>query len=315
MILNKHIKKRIAQYLKQKLGMYDYRRGWLKGDCPYCGDHKFGANLSQGRTNCFKCGQHPSLIQLIMDLQYFTTIPEVNNYLNTFEGVEFYEELVEPHELKENVTLPEGFHNIKRGENKLARAARKYLEGRGFNIDSLSRKGWGYCNAPGKYFGYIIMPFYIKSKVAYFNARLFLGDGPKFNNPLVEDFGLGKNMLIYNVDSLYMYKTIYAVESVTNATTIGDNSIGLGGKKVSNYQKNIILKSPCERVIIGLDEDAIDDAIKLALGLYPHKKVKIMEFPKQKDINDLGRKATMKISHTSRYLSYNDILSMKFKHN
>jgi len=313
MTFNNHLKRKVAQYLKQKLGMYEYRRGWLKSDCPYCGDHKFGVNLSQGRTNCFKCGNHPTLIELIMDLEYLSTVPEVTAYLNTFEGVAYYEELVEAHDLKENVTLPEGYHNIKRGENKLARAARKYLKGRGFDVEYLSTKGWGYCDT-GKYFGYIIMPFYIKGKVSYFNARLFLGDGPKFNNPLVEDFGLGKNMLIYNVDALYMYKTIYAVESVTNSTTIGDNSIGLGGKKVSNYQKNVILKSPCERVIIGLDDDAIDDSIKLALDLHPFKKVKIMEFPYKVDINDMGRKEAMRISHTTRYLSYNDILSLKFKY-
>lgn len=311
MTLNKHLKKRVAQYLKQRLGMYDYRRGWLKGDCPSCGDHKFGVNIGFNRTNCFKCGYHPTIISLVMELEYLSTLPEVFNYLKTFEGIEFYEEVAEAHQLKENVVLPEGFHNIKRGDNTLARGARKYLKKRGFDIDELSQKGWGYCDK-GKYFGYIIMPFYIKGRISYFNARLYIGDGPKFNNPLVEDFGLGKNMLIYNIDALGIYNTIYAVESVTNATTIGDNAIGLGGKKISQYQRDIILKSPCEKVIIGLDDDAIDDAIKLALHLVQYKKVKILQFPYKQDINDIGKKKTLKISHTSRYLKYNEVLSLKY---
>ncbi|MAO08037.1 MAG: hypothetical protein CL596_04920 [Alteromonas sp.] len=308
--LNKNIKKKLHQYLKQRLGMYDYRRGWLKGNCPYCGAHKFGVNLGQSRSNCFKCENHPSLFQLVMDLEYLSTIPEVLTYLNTFEGVDFYEELVEPHELKKDITLPEGYRNIKRGNNTLARAARNYVKNRGFDIDFVSLKGWGYCDR-GKYFGYLIMPFYMKGKVCYFNARLFLGNGPKFNNPLVEDFGLGKSMLIYNIDALFLYKTIYAFESVTNATTIGDNAIGLGGKKISTWQKNIIIKSPCEKVIIGLDDDAIDDAIKLAFELVDYKKVKILEFPYKKDANDMGRKKTLKLSHTSRYLKYGDIITLK----
>lgn len=312
MILNRDIKKRLNQYLREKLGMYDYRRGWLKSDCPYCGDHKFGVNLSQNRTNCFKCGNHPAPIQLVMDLEYLNSVPETLLYLKSFEGVEFYEEKVEAYQLKEAVTLPEGYHNIKRGNNTLAKAARSYVKKRGFDVDQLSRMGWGYVDKPGKYFGYLIMPFYIGGRVVYFNARKYMGDGPKFNNPLVEDFGLGKNMLIYNIDSLVMYKTIYAVESVMNARTIGDNAIALGGKKVSNYQKNVIIKSPCEKVIIGLDDDAIEDAIKLALDLVHFKKVKIMQFPEKKDINDLGKKKSLKIAHTSRYLNYNQVLSLKY---
>jgi len=37
MVFNNEIKNKINEYLLKKLGMYDYRRGWLKGDCPSCG--------------------------------------------------------------------------------------------------------------------------------------------------------------------------------------------------------------------------------------------------------------------------------------
>lgn len=312
MILTTNVKKKIYQYLLQKLGMYDYRRGWLKGDCPYCGSHKFGVNLGMNRSNCFRCEARPSPLNLIMDVQGFTIIPEVLKYLNIFEGLNYYEEEVKPYKLKDesSVSLPPGYRNISRGDSQLARAARRYLSKRGFDIKKLSEAGWGYC-VEGDYWGYIIIPFYMGGRLVYFNARLFAGDGPKYNNPNIEDFGLGKSMLIYNLDSLGMYKTVYIVESAMNARTIGDNAIATGGKAVSGWQRNVIIKSPVEKVIIGLDDDAIEDAVKLALKFHEHKKVKIMQFPQGKDINDLGRKKSLRISHTSKYLNYNDILSLK----
>lgn len=308
--MNKQIKIRINQYLKEHLGMYDYRRGWLKGDCPSCGDHKFGVNLGISRTNCFKCGYHPSPINLIIETEGLTTFGEAIRFIQGFEGLEYYEEKVEPHQLRKDVLLPEGYKNIRRGDNFMAIRARHYLKKRGFDIEKLSRAGWGYCDS-GKYFGYIIMPFYMQGQLIYFNARRLMGDGPKFNNPPVEDFGLGKSMLIYNIDALAVYKTIYAVESVTNARTIGDNAIALGGKKISQWQKDTIIRSRCERVIIGLDDDGIDDAINLGLSLQQNKKIKIMQFPYKQDINDLGRKKSLKISHTTRYLNYSDLLLLK----
>lgn len=310
-MLNHNIKTKLKEYFVGHLGFYDYRRGWLKGDCPYCGEHKFGVNLTMNRSNCFKCGSHPQPIEIVLEVEGFKTKGQVFNYLGTFEGLDFKEEIIKPHELKTDVKLPDGYINIRRGDSQLGKAARKYVKKRGFDVNKMSMAGWGY-GTEGKYLGYLIMPFYINGKLVYYNARKFFGDGPKFNNPLIEDFGLGKNMLVYNVDALDIYKTIWAVESIMNAETIGDHAIGLGGKKISNYQINLILKSPVQKVIIGLDSDAIDDAVKLALRICRYKSVKIVRFPNGKDINDLGRKRTLVRSYRENYLKYNDILKLKF---
>ena len=45
MFLNSDKKKKLNSYMQSKLGMYEYRRGWLKGDCPECGEHKFGVSI------------------------------------------------------------------------------------------------------------------------------------------------------------------------------------------------------------------------------------------------------------------------------
>lgn len=310
MILNNIRKKQLNEYLQKKYGMYDYRRGWLKGDCPYCGEHKFGVNIGQNRSNCFKCGHNPTPISLVFDKEKITTYVELYRILDNLEGITFYEEAVEVFEIKRDNVLPDGYRNIRSGESILAKAARKYLEKRGFNLKELSRAGFGYCTK-GKYMGYIIMPFYYNNLLVYFNARLYMGNGPKFNNPDIEDFGIGKSFIIYNRDALYIYNRIFIVESVTNARTIGDNAIGMGGKALSSQQINDIIKSPCEKVIIGLDRDAIDYAIKLAFELIDYKKVKIMIMPTDDDINKVGRKKSLIISYKSKYLNYKTLQQLK----
>lgn len=310
MILGTNLKRKINHYLKENLGMYDYRKGWLKGDCPYCGEHKFGVNLGMNRTNCFKCESHPRPIDLIMEIEGLNSMPELLSLLQLFEGIDYVEQEVKALELKSEVTLPEGYRNIKRGDSIIAKAARHFVKKRGFSIDKVSRLGWGYCTK-GKYAGYLIMPFYIANRLVYYNARIFMGPGAKFNNPLIEEFGLGKSMLIYNRDALEIYNKVYLFESVTNSVTMGYNAIATGGKKVSNYQIDKIIKSPCEKLVIGLDDDAIDDAIDLALKISPYKKVKILFFPPGKDANDLGRKETLKLEFRTRYMRYKEVLSLK----
>ncbi len=310
MISGTHLKRKLYQYFTQRAGLQKYRRGWLKGDCPSCGENKWGVNLTLMRTNCFRCKYNDKPIDAIMLLENLVTNNEVFKVLKAFEGIDFYEEAVELYQLKENVTLPEGYKNISRGDSLLACSARNYLIKRGFDIKELAKAGWGYCNKD-KYFGYIIMPFYRNGRLVYFNARRFLGDGPRFNNPLVEDFGLGKSMLMYNSDALLMYDRVFIVEGLMNARTIGDNAVSMGGKKVSNYQINLLIKAPVKKYIIGFDHDGYEDALELAIKLEPFKRVKIMPFKDSRDINDLGRKKSLLITAKQRYLNYNELILLK----
>ena len=65
--LTKEFKGKLHRYFQLKVGSRDYRNGWMKSRCPYCGrEGKFGINLSLNRCNCFRCGEHPSPINLIM---------------------------------------------------------------------------------------------------------------------------------------------------------------------------------------------------------------------------------------------------------
>ena len=295
-----------------KLGAFDYRHGWMKSKCPYCGrDLKFGINLSLNRCNCFRCGEHPSTIDLVMYLERVDTYAEVIKILDQdeFTGYTFKEEKIELKGHKD-LYLPDGFKLLNQGNSTLAKSARAYVKARGFNPEELSKAGWGY-GTKDKYFGYLIIPFHENGTLVYFNARAFLTNGPRYNNPDQAESGLGKSFIIYNKDALYMYKSVFICEGAINAQTMGERGIASGGKNISRYQVNEIIKSPVERITILFDSDAKDRAIDLGLKLVQYKKVRVVFLPENEDANSLGRKKTMKIIWATRYQSYGDLIKMK----
>lgn len=312
MKLNSAIRGKMHQYFIHKLGAFDYRNGWMKSNCPYCGgEKKFGINLSNNRCNCFKCGEHPSPVNLIMHLENTDKFREVLAILGSgdYEGYVFREEKVELRE-KADVILPDGFRNLAMGSSLLAKSARNYLKKRGFDIKQLASKGWGYCNT-GKYLGYIIIPFTEHGQLTYFNARLYMGAGPKYNNPPVTETGLGKSFIIYNVDALEIYRTVYICEGAINAETIGQNGIATGGKAVSRFQVNKFIKSPVERFVILIDPDAKGKALELAFQLVPFKKVKVVFLPDGEDVNSLGKSKTLEYVRKATYQTYQELLTIK----
>lgn len=312
MKLNSNIKGKMHQYFIRKIGAYDYRNSWMKSNCPYCGrEKKFGINLSSNRCNCFRCGEHPSPIGLIMYLENIDSFQEALHILESgdYSGYVFKEEKVELKGKKE-FFLPDGFRNISMGNSVLAKSARNYLKRRGFNIDELARKGWGYCNE-GKYLGYIIIPFTEHGQLTYFNARLYMGAGPKYNNPEVDVTGLGKSFIIYNADALEIYKTVYICEGAINAETIGENGVATGGKSISRYQVNKFIKSPVEKFVILIDPDAKDKALNLAFKLVPFKKVKVVFLPDNEDVNSLGKRKTLEYVRKTTYQTYQELLTIK----
>ena len=54
MKINNNLKGKLYRYFISKINARDYRHGWMKSRCPYCGrEGKFGINLSLNRCNCF----------------------------------------------------------------------------------------------------------------------------------------------------------------------------------------------------------------------------------------------------------------------
>lgn len=313
MKITNQFKSRLKTYFIKRLGAFDYKHGWMKLPvCPYCHrELKMGVNLSMYRTNCFRCNAHPNPSQLVMDIEGFDTYHELINFLNSgkFDELEFHEEKVELAEAKP-LYLPDGFRILSFGKSQVARSIRGYVKSRGFSIQELSRHGIGYATKE-PYFGYLIIPFYYKGQLRYYNARNVIGTGPRYNNPNKDITGVGKEFIIFNYDALEMYRSVFVCEGALNALTMGDRGIATMGKAISAYQVNELLKSSCERFIILLDPDAKKYAINLALKLVAYKKVKVVFLPEGKDVNDLGRKETLRLVYQTRYQSYQDLIQIR----
>lgn len=307
------ITQKLVSYFQKRLDMKPAPRGWLSGDCPDCGaQNKFGIHLGQNRSNCFKCAYHEKPLDILIKIEKFTTYIQAYKYLGTFTDAEYLEIKLDFLESK-SVELPESFRLISLGTSFVSKLAQKYMQNRGFKLLELSMRGVGYCTK-GEYHTRIIIPYYQQGKLIYFNARQFMDVGPKFKNPKVEDFGIGKSMLIYNVDALAMFNRIYLVESATNSLTLGERAIAIGGKILSNYQKDLILRSGIKEVIIILDDDAYLYALQIGLDLVNYVRVKVILMPPKIDVNDLGRSKTIKWAKTHSFLSYSELLTLKIQY-
>lgn len=313
MRFNRNIKSKLYKYFKYRLDLKPSTKGFIRGNCPYCGSKfTFGVNIERLKVNCFKnCGVPKHPITLLMHLEEFETRNEAYDFLKVQQEYEFYDSIVKREKVlaKREVELPESYTLINLGDSILSRIARNYLKGRGYNIDKLAMQGVGYCTS-GQYEGYIIFPFYEQGKLVFFQGRRFAGNGPKMQNPAEEDFGIGKTQLIFNKDALFIYRRIFIMESITNTLTLGDRGIGLLGKKPSTSQISTIIKSPCEELIILLDPDALPEAIKLAMILCQYKKVKLIYWEGNKDVNDLGKKNIMEKIKQFDFLGYSDYFNL-----
>ena len=321
MIYNEAIQKALYAWFTQRLNMEPYHKGWLRGDCPNptCrAIGKFGVNLFHNRSNCFKCGSTTRPITIVMDIEGLTTYHEVRalltNYSSeTFSAFQRKQEVKESPKQKSTLSLPEGYKLLIFGDSQLAKSARAYIKGRGFNIRTLSYQGIGYCDK-GIYLGCIIFPFYYEGKLIYFQARRYIELGEKFQNPDSESFGVGKSELIWNRDALYTYRKIRLMESVTNCLTLGTRGVGILGKKASPIQISTLIQAPVEEYNIILDPDALKEAIGLAYKLIPYKIVKISILPEGQDVNSYGKEKTLKIIKEAEPLTYGKLATIKSKY-
>lgn len=312
MNLNKSTKEKMKEYFMRKLGAFEYKRGWLKCECPYCAGEsrqpKFGIHIAQDRTNCFKCGRTPRPLTLIAELER-TDVSGALKKLKDLRGVKFEEVVLKEFIKAPKMNLPDEYKLIDFGDNIVGRLARKYLKKRGFDISELSLRGVGYCDSGPKK-GHIIIPFYQSGRVVYYNARNFMDDGPRYNNPSAEQDEVGKSHFIYNIDNIPLYEEINVLEGAINCLTLGDDSIAGGGKSFSDYQKNLLIKSDVEKFNIIFDYDAYKLALELGMFLTKNgKRVSIPVIPNNQDPNDIGEEATREIINSAGELSYHRMLA------
>lgn len=305
-------KAQLKTYFMSKIGAFDYRKGWLKSDCPICGaEYKFGINLQSNVARCFKCEYQQQPINLVMHLED-ATFTAARGIVRGLQEARYYEKPAEIYERRPAI-LPNGFRLIDKDDDTiLGKRAYKYVtKQRGIDYRQVKRLKLGYVrDSNSTFYNHLIIPYYSGRKLVYFQARN-MGIGIKFNNPKVDEFGLGQNTLIFNVDALQRYREVTIVESAINTITIAPKSVAILSKTYSKYQVDILKKAPVTTYNIILDPDAYHKALDLALELVGTQAVRIIKLPEDKDVNDVGREYTEEAIKRCNKLTWQDIMVLK----
>lgn len=294
-------KKRLFTYFRNVQLIGKSTNDWWRFNCTFCGGHDTRAvHFGKGCTKCFKCpGEGYFTLTEFVAAAEGIDEDQVRAFLEDFQESEvdftvFKEFKIERKEYT-GISLPYGYKSLMSGTGSIAKRARKYLSGRGFDLEYLDKEGVGYCDEEPadryeNYFGRVIIPFKNELGVLYyFEGRTFIDEDPKYKNPSELAAGIGKAELLYGEHLLYLHEEVVLCEGLLDGLTLS-NGIASKGKKLSSIQKGKILKSPCETIVVGLDPDARKEALDICYDLCDFKKIKLLDLPHGEDINSMGRK-------------------------
>ena len=277
----------VVSTLSNALGSYSNLRGnELAFYCPFCNHHKqkLQVNTETQKWHCWTCNSGGKkltslLKRLDVDRKTISIIREIygdSNYnpQNEDEGTKVYIQLP-----KEFISLneePKGF-------NPEYKHAVHYLNERGITQKEIVKYNIGYCK-DGLYSRRVIIPSYdVNGQLNYFVSRSYYPEEKmKYKNPPIS-----KNVICLE-SQVNWNEPIILCEGVFDAITIKRNAIPLLGKFPSKLLVEKIFMSGVSDIIISLDNDAINEALKAAE--YFRKQginVKMM-YLKDKDASEIG---------------------------
>ena len=268
-------------------GLHYPNRGQISFNCPVCDDgrnkHNLEVNYIDNVYKCWACGDsegtHGSLGK-IFDKYGNKKQKKLYNVLKP-------ETVVKRERKKKTLKLPEGFTLFKDSSPvyPVRRQAMNYLKSRGITDDMIEKFGIGFCDK-GDHAGRIIIPSYNKNgELSYYIARSWNPTSKaKYKNPEAE-----KDKIIFWESLIDWNKDIYLVEGAFDGLFL-DNPIPMLGKHMSELLFDTIYEKAKANVIICLDGDAWENAVKLYHELNGgelYQKIKILKLPMDQDVCDL----------------------------
>ena len=256
-------------------------------NCPECGLEERKGNLEVSLEkhlfHCWACGDvngtHGTLGKLI-DKYGNKKQKKIYNLLQP-------EELKPKEKQKNKLKLPEGFTLFK--DSSLVYPIRKqaynYLIKRGITDNIIEKYGIGFCDK-GSFSGRIIIPSYdSKNQLNYFIARSWDPNSrAKYKNP-----ESAKDEIIFFENMINWDEDIYLCEGAFDAIFL-PNSIAMLGKHMSELLLTTLYEKANGNIILCLDSDAFQDAVKLYHNLNGGRlygKIKIIKLTGDSDVADL----------------------------
>mgnify|MGYP001173447123 FL=1 len=276
--------------------------------CPSCKHHKkkLSINLPTQKFQCWVCGfkghkAYRILKKTNASPTHFSRLHDLNKSYN-FKKKKIYvkeDSLQLPQEFKPLYpTTNDNFHLL----------AVKYLtEVRGLTQLDCIKYNIGYCDS-GLYKNMIIFPSYnSEGDLNYFVGRSFLADSYiKHRQPK------GANKDIIGLEFYINWNLpIILCESPLDAISIKRNAIPLYGKKIHDSLMSKLISPSVKQIYLALDADAMKNALEYAEKLIGFgKEVFILDFG-DKDPNDTEFVDIINILHSSKQLTYSNIIKRK----
>ena len=210
------------------------------------------------------------------------------------------------HEAKTIRSLPNEFKSLCNGGDSIVkRHALNYLYKRGIDDSDILKYNIGYCD-DGLYSNRIIIPSYdADGKLNFFVGRDFYSSKMKYRNSPTTKNIIGFDLFI-NWD-----EPIILCEGVFDAMAFKRNAIPLFGKNVmSNLQKKII-ETKVKVIYLALDNDALEDTIKISEYFINNGiDVRMMKF-KEKDPSEIGFESLLYLINKTTKTKFSDLMRLK----
>jgi DNA primase len=268
-------------------GLHYPNRGQISFNCPVCDDdrnkHNLEVNYIDNVYKCWSCGDSEGThgpLGKIFDKYGNKKHKKLYNVLKP-------ETVVKRERPKKTLKLPDSFTLFKDSSPvyPVRRQAMNYLKSRGITDEMIERYGIGFCDK-GDHSGRIVVPSYNKNgELNYYIARSWNPmSRAKYKNPEAE-----KDKIIFWENLIDWNKDIFLVEGAFDGLFV-NNSIPMLGKHMSELLFETIYTKSKGDIIICLDADAWQNAIKLYHELSGGDlwgRIKLIKLPDDKDIADL----------------------------
>jgi len=208
--------------------------------------------------------------------------------------------------LKKVVQLPYEFITFGNSTDSIVkRHALSYLYKRGITDDDILKYNIGYCD-DGLYSNRIIIPSYDSDgQLNFFVGRDFYKSKMKYrNSPTSKDI-IGFDLFI-NWD-----EPIILCEGVFDAMAFKRNAIPLFGKNIMSTLQKKIIESRVKVIYLALDNDAIEDTIKISDNFINNGiDVRMIKF-KEKDPSEIGFENLLYLINKTTKTKFSDLMRLK----
>jgi DNA primase len=252
-------------------------------NCPECDEDRNKGNLEVSLDkhvfHCWSCNISGALGKLF------------DNYGNKKHKKTY--RIFKPEESKpiikknKKVKLPETYTLFKDSSlfYPIRKQAYNYLKNRGITEEIIEKYKIGFCDG-GAFAGRIVIPSYDKNdELNYFIARSWDPNSrAKYKNP--EE---SKDEIIFFENTINWNEDIHLCEGAFDAIFL-PNSIAMLGKHMSELLLNTLYEKANGNIILCLDSDAFQDAVKLYHNLNGGRlygKIKIIKLTGGADVADL----------------------------